>query len=260
MLDEELIRFKTKLIKLLNLLDKKKQNRVPGEIRLNRINGKQRYEIKEYGSDKFVYATAEMMDRVRRIAQTKYEIKLEKILEENLATVNKFISKMKKDELAECYNALPEGRKCLIKPVYADNDMFARLWQEDKYNKKKSFQQDAKYTTSRGEEVRSKSEVMIADRLVKFGVPYRYECPVKCENTILYPDFTVLNKRTREVFYYEHLGMMDCPEYREQFFYKIRTYSSAGIVFGKNLVATFEDKEHPFDLKVLDSLIKNCFL
>ena len=31
----------------------------------------------------------------------------------------------------------------------------------------------------------------------------------------IYPDFTVLNVRTRETIYLEHLGMMDDPQYYE---------------------------------------------
>ena len=40
-------------------------------------------------------------------------------------------------------------------------------------------------------------------------------------NRIIHPDFTVLNVRTREILYWEHLGMMDNKEYIESALAKI---------------------------------------
>ena len=53
------------------------------------------------------------------------------------------------------------------------------------------------HRTTRGELVRSKSEVIIADLLDGFGVPYAYEQPFKGpDGSIRYPDFTVADAET----------------------------------------------------------------
>ncbi len=58
------------------------------------------------------------------------------------------------------------------------------------------------YTTERGEKVRSKSEVIIANLLNKFNIPYRYEEPFKG----IEPDFTIKNKDKSIIIYWEHSG------------------------------------------------------
>lgn len=68
--------------------------------------------------------------------------------------------------------------------------------------------------SSDDERYRSKSEFLIASALKDAGVPFRYECSLYLNGYgTVYPDFTVLNKRTRRVFYHEHLGMMDDINY-----------------------------------------------
>lgn len=68
----------------------------------------------------------------------------------------------------------------------------------------------------KGERVRSKSEVIIADMLNRKGISYRYEYPVYLKNVgQIYPDFTVLDAIRRREIYWEHLGMMDDPDYAE---------------------------------------------
>jgi len=67
--------------------------------------------------------------------------------------------------------------------------------------------------TAKGERVRSKSEIIIADSLMRAGVPYRYEFPIILNGYgKIYPDFTVLNVGLRKELYWEHLGMMDDSE------------------------------------------------
>ncbi|MEE3440399.1 MAG: hypothetical protein VZR07_10670, partial [Ruminococcus sp.] len=52
------------------------------------------------------------------------------------------------------------------------------------------------FETQRGEIVRSKSEVIIADALYYANIPYHYEKPIKVGDRVIYPDFTVLNVKT----------------------------------------------------------------
>ena len=114
--------------------------------------------------------------------------------------------------------------------------------------------------TNRGERVRSKSEKIIADKLLNEGIPYRYECPIRLGNTILYPDFTALNKRTRKEFYLEHLGMMDDPNYCNDTISRIELYEKHGLFPGESLLLTFETKNRPLDSRVLDIIVRKYLL
>ena len=79
--------------------------------------------------------------------------------------------------------------------------------------------------TDRGERVRSKSEVIIANLMAKENIPYKYECPLYLNGFgTVHPDFTALNVRERKEYYWEHLGMMEDPEYSEKAVRKISAY------------------------------------
>ncbi|MFN8154969.1 MAG: UvrD-helicase domain-containing protein [Bacteroidia bacterium] len=58
------------------------------------------------------------------------------------------------------------------------------------------------YTTLKGDRVRSKSEVYIADWLYRHKIDYVYERPVKGENMLVYPDFYIPEAR----IYIEHVS------------------------------------------------------
>ena len=72
------------------------------------------------------------------------------------------------------------------------------------------------HRTERGEAVRSKSEVIIANLLHKNGVDYRYEEPLELGGITKYPDFTIEDDNTGEMYYWEHLGMLNDQSYRRR--------------------------------------------
>ncbi len=117
------------------------------------------------------------------------------------------------------------------------------------------------FTTAHGEKVRSKSEVIIADTLLRMGIPYIYEKPYYYDgNKSFNPDFTVLNVKRRKEIYIEHFGKMGSAGYRADFFWKMKTFGQIGIVQGENLVMTFEDEDHPFDIAYYINDIKRMCL
>jgi len=84
--------------------------------------------------------------------------------------------------------------------------------------------------TSRGEPVRSKSEVIIADRLAHNDVGYTYEKALVIEGVTKYPDFTIEAEETGQTYYWEHLGMMQDPEYESRWKEKLAWYRANDIL------------------------------
>ena len=64
------------------------------------------------------------------------------------------------------------------------------------------------HKTVRGELVRSKSEVIIANALHYNGLDYEYEPELRLEDKVKRPDFKVEDYDTGVVWYWEHCGMM----------------------------------------------------
>ena len=86
------------------------------------------------------------------------------------------------------------------------------------------------HRTERGDLVRSKSELVIADKLHARGIEYVYEQPVVlASGRIRYPDFTIADYARGVTFYWEHLGMLDDPGYKARWEAKRTEYLQGGI-------------------------------
>ena len=90
-------------------------------------------------------------------------------------------------------------------------------------------------------------------------IPFRYECALQLGEMTLYPDFTVKHPVTGEVYYWEHFGMMDEPNYCKKACSKLQLYSSHGILPTVNLIMTFESKKHPLSSDMIEEIIEYYF-
>jgi hypothetical protein len=95
------------------------------------------------------------------------------------------------------------------------------------------------HRTRRGDLVRSKSEVIVADVLHSLGIAYEYERELKGpDGERRWPDFTVDDQASGHVVYWEHLGLLDQPTYRARWDRKLAWYRSIGVM-------PFEEGEGP---------------
>ena len=86
--------------------------------------------------------------------------------------------------------------------------------------------------------VRSKSEVIIANMLVDRDIPFKYEEPLyAADGTMYLPDFTVTFRG--ETYYWEHVGMLDRPDYKAHWEKKQKWYEKN---FPGQLLVTYEGK------------------
>ena len=196
---------------------------------------------------------------LKPLAQKRYDTQLLKAVKKQKKAVDFCIKKLEEidfEDLSKIYSDFPAELKQYIKPHMDDDEQYAAKWQAKNYATSKRENETENYT-GKGEHVRSKSEVIIADRFYAKGIPYHYE-PIFLidENDYLVPDFIILNKRTRKEFLWEHFGMMEKPEYCLVALSKIETYAREGYIFGKNLICTFESKNHPLNFKYVDMLIE----
>ena len=170
-------------------------------------------------------------------------------------TSNKFIS-----DIDEAYDSLSDLVKPFVNPQKEVSDGYVERWKKQhRKGMNPNRQLDAKYKTMNGEFVRSKSEVLIADRLHVVGVPYLYEAPFysKTEDKWYYPDFTLLNKRTRTTFIWEHFGMMHNVQYLAESQHKLKMYEQNDYHLGENFLITYEGTDAQLDTEYVDRLIEH---
>ena len=196
---------------------------------------------------------------ITKLAQKDY---FEKVLI-NSHTELEALQKMQKlypDLLAEdVYDNLSDERKKLVKPIVTPDEQFVREWLSKPYTPKEIKEGVSVFKTMKGERVRSKSEMIIADRFYMSGIPYKYECPIDLMGVIYHPDFTILRISDRKILYLEHNGKVDDPEYKDDMVTRLNDFNQVGIRQGKNLFLTFESSAVPFDVRTLESMIAEHF-
>ncbi len=103
------------------------------------------------------------------------------------------------------------------------------------------FAEHLVHRTVRGELVRSKSELVIANHLHQLGLAYEYERPLDGVEAAgrLRPDFSFIDD-AGDVVVWEHLGMMDRDDYRKGWEWKRQWYEVNDFVQGVNLFTTQE--------------------
>lgn len=124
------------------------------------------------------------------------------------------------------------------------------------YNNK-FYEANLIHKTVRGELVRSKSEVIIANMLYERDVHYEYEKPLPLgDDGIKSPDFTISVIGQDEPIYWEHCGMMSNTDYRRRWEAKRTIYEKHGIIEGKNLIVSYDEDNGSIDSQRIAALLE----
>lgn len=113
-------------------------------------------------------------------------------------------------------------------------------------------------TTAVGLKVRTKSEVIVAEKLDAYQLPHRYEEMIYIENYSFAPDFTILTPNG--IWYWEHCGKVHDKGYLGHHDWKMGMYRRAGIVPWKNLIVTYDDENGGIDTRIIEAEIRNKLL
>lgn len=236
---------------------------VDGRLEVNVNRNHYRYYLisnQDMKQDRIARKYINDIHTAKQIADYDYARQVTKIATHELSKLEKLIAVYQKNTAEDYYCNLHPGRKALISPLLLDDEEYANRWLSEIQKSYNSYQKKSSIQTENNEIVRSKSEKIIADKLKLLGVPYVYEKPLYLKNVTKYPDFTTLNKRTRRVYYWEHLGKMDNPEYFQDAMDKLALYSKNSIWPGKNLIITYETEKQPIDVKMVEELIREYLL
>lgn len=234
------------------------KKKIPEGYRLSSIkhgNVYQYYQRKVGIKGNGVYINKKNIDKAMILAQIEYDEKLIVILKNNIETLTKLKTLWVDDPFDAAFNMMLDGKKLLVNSQYDSDELFIKKWKNQKYEGV-SFKDDyPEFFTRRGLRVRSKSEVIISDILEENNIPFLYEKPLKLKAGTVHPDFTLLNIRQRREIYWEHFGMMDDMDYRNNAFNKIRNYESSGYYQHDSLIWTFETGKNPLNTKEIRKMI-----
>lgn len=221
-----------------------------------RRNGKYVKWYKHYGG-RSEYISKNHKELIQQMAIKKYKTELIKELQtEKLAIDTYMMCRGKKDKTsAELLKEDSVLRKYLSPYFEEDNE----IWMKEKFESNMSHPEHLIHKTVAGINVRSKSESLIVSALYLQHIPFRYECALRLGEVIMFPDFTIKHPFTNKIYYWEHFGMMDNPDYVRMACKKIQIYSENGIIPSVNLIMTYETQSNPLDYDMLDNLIQFYF-
>lgn len=129
------------------------------------------------------------------------------------------------------------------------------------------FEENLISCTRRGELVRSKSEVVVADLLYSLGVDYLYEEKLVINEVTKFPDFTIDDHETGNTFYWEHCGMLHDPAYRQRWEKKLKWYRENDILPHEEgggergtLIVTRDNENGGISSQEIEALIREVIL
>ena len=179
-----------------------------------------------------------------------------------------------KDKVIMLYQGNAFDIKALASPLKSDalkriTNLFVKpelVEVEGQYLEKNLIHQ-----ASDGKMLRSKSELLIYQRLIDKKLNPLYEKKLVIKEVEKLPDFTIENEETGEVYYWEHCGMLFDEEYKQRWEEKHQWYKDNKILEGGGengtLIVT-EDKAYEIEdgsirgaisVKEIDEIIKEKF-
>ena len=177
--------------------------------------------------------------------------------EKRLKQIEKLLKGYENDEIQKIYDSMHAERKKLVEPIELSWEDKKDQWIKQEYRGKEFKEGTTVILTEKGEQVRSKSEKILADYFYHHGICYKYEKPLRLRGVgIVYPDFTFLSPTTGGEIYWEHDGRMDDPIYARSAIKKLQAYEENGIYIGEKLIATFETSESIISTKIIENKVE----
>lgn len=247
----QLIHRKAELLSAIGKAETLIRNAPDGKLRASkRKSGIHYYRV--FSSDdicgEYISLRNELL--ISQLANKGYAERFLKAAEEELNGINRCLESCSPGKAEEIYFSLNQYRKPFVTPILMTDDEYLTRWQKESFKTCEYRSEEKIHETNRHEFVRSKSEKDIANLLDSLGIPYRYEAELVLKNgAVRYPDFTLLNVKTRENIYYEHFGLLDDSGYRRDNLQKVNEYIENGIILGRNFIFSFEAQGSPLNLK-----------
>lgn len=256
-LQDELLIRKASLEKALLAAKKVLDHAPDGKLRISRKKtGVQFYHVKNPKDTHGRYIRKEQIDLVKRLAAKSYASRLKQRATRELRVLNEYLTIISDKSADTVFDEIGETRRKLVTPILLSESRRAEIWMNEEFVSNSFRPEEKKYETHRGELVRSKSELLIANMYAELGIPYRYENElILKDGGRMFPDFTLFDTRRRKLIYHEHFGMMDDAVYWENAIRKIERYQKNGIFLGINLIVTFEGRNTSLNVRELSRSI-----
>lgn len=246
----------------INRISKRLETYPSGSLRVsNKANRNQFYIMTTSGDHHGKYISKNNKPFAAQLAQKDYDARLLNALKSQKKTIDQFLNDFDPDAAQQVFTSLTAARQALVTPEFLSDEEYIEQWMNEPYERLGFKKDEPEFYTAKGERVRSKSEILIADALLRNNIPYRLEFPVFDGKIIIgAPDFKCLNVRLRKDYYWEHLGKLGDEDYANRNVKKLEQYARADDFDETRLILTFETDKHPLNTKVIDAKIRRFLI
>lgn len=216
-------------------------------------NGKGYYSVSQKtelaGSRTFRYLGNDSNETVRYVKEFRHLKASLKVIGKDIRLLRQVQSRLEDFDSNSIDLLLPETYRWGLLSTKAAVDPRAALWKKEAEGHKAAYiavhgvfhPEELTQPTDDGNRVRSKSEAAIYNLLLRMGITFVYELPMKINNKTRFPDFAVLSEVDyKTVILIEHQGVMSEPDYRDHFKTRVYDYLCAGYISCSNIFYTFD--------------------
>ncbi len=230
-----------------------------GSLEWNRRGDRYRFYRRKGEEKKFISQTKDQ-PLIEALAKKKYLKKMLMDTRREKDAIAKYLKAHKDEDHARDLLTLYPHVGELLSPLFKPLDEKLAEWAKEEYSSTADNPESLIHPGPEGKMYRSKSEAMIAYILYKYRIPFRYECDKYINGITYHIDFTIRHPKTGETIYWEHCGLMDKDGYAANVGTKIKEYEYAGIFPDRNLILTFESKQFPFEIGMVEEIVQKWFL
>lgn len=220
----------------------------------------------EDGVKKTRYLGTANNKEVLEIQEKRFIRKILPVLEKRIRTLEKNPEEMRPIDFEEINSLLPavyrlpsEQIKAVIGPN-AEEKWYAEALKEKTKDEKRYgvFRpEELVHRAKDGTMMRSKSEVVIANELINYGIPFIYELPVDVMGFIMHPDFMFYSFSRMKPMIWEHAGMIGDAGYKKGFEDRMDDYMRAGLAPCTDIILTFDTTDGHVDAELIDKIIED---
>lgn len=230
----------------------------PGTLSINKNQNRFKWYYSKDSSRSYLPKSQRPL--AEALARKKYlSFRLQELMQKREATAL-FLSHLSSQSIESDQLLSTYPYQNLLESYFQLQDETSRIWSSTPFPQNPNFREHLIHKSLSNNLVRSKSEAMIDSALFRYKIPFRYECQLQLGDTVLYPDFTIMHPSSQKIFYWEHFGLMDNPDYIRNTFSKLQVYGSNNIIPSINLITTYETLAAPLGADVIEKIITHYFL
>lgn len=235
----------------------------------NQLKGLPKGNLMSQTINQNTYYTKVIGDKRKYLGKEKTEeillLQKKHFLNESLKRIETNINVMKKllkyyknispetlaSSFTKSYLPLPDNCFDLSKSINMNH------WETAPYRRSKKHLEQLIHRTMKGDMVRSKSEVIIANMLTAKNIPYHYEeeLDLLLPKITIAPDFKIAVPRENRFRLLEHCGMISDPDARSKYLQKLNTYLTNGYMPTRDVLFTFDDQAQHIDTQIISQII-----